>query len=468
MPFQIQMPHVGESVTEAVIGKWLKKPGERIEKYDPLVEVVTDKVAMEVPAPASGQLTRIIAEEGETVAMGAVIGEMDTDGQEAAQPDAPVAQRAVDAVPAPSPKTGSTAQPRKPATTGPTGLRVASADRVGGMITGANVGPTGGAFSDTSLGASQSMQEQAVRAERPTGSAGRLSPVVSRLIEKHGIDPSTLTGTGLGGRITRADVMKAVEKSTDPVRGAETGTLSGPPGPGYRLLKPSPVRRMIADHMSKSFREIPHAWSAIEVDVSGLVACRAANRDAVERAHGINITYLPFAIAVTARALRANPLLNSSWQADGIRLNDDVNVGIAVAGRDGLVVPVVHAADAMTVLELAIRLDAQVTKARSGTLAIGDVSGGTFTLNNTGVLGSVWGGAIINHPQAAILTTEAIVKRPVVVGPGTTGSDEVQVRPVMNICLSFDHRVIDGAEASAFLQDVKRGLEEISKDTALE
>ncbi len=222
---------------------------------------------------------------------------------------------------------------------------------------------------------------------------------------------------------------------------------------------------MIADHMTRSFREIPHAWSAVEVNVSGLVACRAANRDAVRERHGINLTYLPFAIAVTAGVLRSNPLLNSSWRSDGILRHNEINVGIAAAGRDGLVVPVIKNADAKGVLELAVELDGLVNRARSGKLSLDDVSVGTFTLNNTGVLGSVWGGAIINHPQAAILTTEAIVKRAVVVS-GSDG-DDVQVRPMMNICLSFDHRVIDGAEASAFLQDVKRGLEEVSEDTAL-
>ncbi|MDA0232411.1 MAG: dihydrolipoamide acetyltransferase family protein [Chloroflexi bacterium] len=464
MPFQIQMPHVGESVTEAVIDKWLKSPGDRVEKYEPLVEVITDKVAMEVPAPATGKLTRIIAQEGETVAMGAIIAEMEAEGVEPPQGGVPESGASAAVAPSGSPSSrvvDKPAVPRNPAPPVPSGLRIARADRVGSMITAANVGPTGGAFSDTSLGAgAAALAAAGNQAASRDSVTTRLSPVVRQLIERHGIDPSALTGTGAGGRITRADVLQAVED------GLGAGQKTPPGSEEGRLIKPSPVRRMIAGHMAKSFREIPHAWSAVEVDVTGLVACRAENRDSVQRRHGVTLTYLPFALAVTAGALRANPLLNSSWRNDGILQHDDINVGIAVAGRDGLVVPVIKKADGKGVLELAIELDSLVQRARDGRLTLDDVSGGTFTLNNTGVLGSVWGGAIINHPQAAILTTEAIVKRAVAVS--LPSGDEVQIRPMMNICLSFDHRVIDGVEASAFLQDVRRGLEEVTADTTLE
>lgn len=456
MPFQIEMPHVGESVTEAVIEKWLKQPGDRIEKYEPIVEVVTDKVAMEVPAPATGELTRIVAQEGETVAMGAIIAEMNAEGvpEASGQPDEPVSFQPA----TPGPERSSVGPSVAPVA--PSGLRVASAGHVGSMITGANVGPTGGAFSDTSLGSAEPVRvasaEPAQTSTRGTDAGfARLSPAVRRLIEQHDIDPSTLTGTGIGGRITRADVLAAVARTSPETE--STSTTAG------RLTRPSAVRRIIAEHMSRSVREIPHAWSAIEVDVSGLVACRTAVRANVLEQHGVNLTYLPFAIAVTAGALRSNPLLNSSWQENGILTHTDINVSIAVAGKDGLVVPVIRNADRKSVLEVTKELSVIVDRARDGKLGLDDINGGTFTLNNTGALGSVWGGAIINHPQAAILTTEAIVKRPVVVE-----GNSVAVRSMMNICLSFDHRVIDGAESSAFLQDVKRGLEGISADTALE
>jgi len=229
------------------------------------------------------------------------------------------------------------------------------------------------------------------------------------------------------------------------------------------MIEPSPVRRMIAAHMVRSATEIPHAWSAIEVDVTGMVECRAANRERFKAATGVDLTYLAFTLHAVAHALRANPLLNSSWEGGKIRLKGRVNVGIAVAGREGLVVPVVHDADGETVTGIAKRLAPVVARAREGRLNLDDVQGGTFTLNNTGALGSVLGGAIINHPQAAILTTEAIVKRPVVVaGPK---HDAIAVHSVMNICLSFDHRVIDGAEAAAFMQDVKKSLEAIHAGT---
>ncbi len=449
MPFEIEMPHVGESVTEAVIEKWLKQPGDQIEKYEPIVEVVTDKVAMEVPAPATGELTRIVAQEGDTVAMGAVIAEMDAE-------DAPAA-----AVPAEAGPEQVVEQPVQPVSTPtasadpPSGLRIADAGQVGSLISAANVGPTGGAFSDTSLGAEPSDSGPAGKDDVDKGDGAgfaRLSPAVRRLLEEHNIEPAEVTGTGVGGRITRADVLAAVQQRE-----------SGSKPEAGNLQRPSAVRRMIAEHMSRSVREIPHAWSAVEVDMSGVVACRSANRSAVLEKHGINLTYLPFALAVTASALWANPLLNSSWQEDGILAHGEVNVGIAVAGSEGLAVPVIREADAKPVLRLAIELAEVVEKAREGKLSLEDVSGGTFTLNNTGALGSVWGGAIINHPQAAILTTEAIVKRPVALA-----DDTVEVRPMMNICLSFDHRVIDGAEASAFLQDVKQGLEQVTADTELE
>jgi 2-oxoisovalerate dehydrogenase E2 component (dihydrolipoyl transacylase) len=217
--------------------------------------------------------------------------------------------------------------------------------------------------------------------------------------------------------------------------------------------------------MVKAVSEIPHAWSAIEVDVTGMVEWRTANKERFESANGVRLTFLPIALSVVAGALRANPRLNSSWLDGKIVLKKAINVGVAVAADGGLVVPVVHNAADATVTELAGNLDGVVKRARSGKMTIEDVRSGTFTLNNTGSLGSVWGGAIINHPQAAILTTEAIVKRPVVIS--NNGNDEIVVRSMMNICLSFDHRIIDGAEASTFLQAVKSGIEAIRSDSDL-
>ena len=439
MVFNIELPHVGESVTEAVIGKWLKSPGDQIEKYDPLVEVVTDKVNMDVPSPASGTLTKIIAIEGETVAMGAVIAEMETaEGEVADSGEPPVTTEAAQTAESPL------------------------ASRIGTMVQGANVGPTGGEFVDTSLEVAKSAESAGSNATGGSATSGGrqkgFSPVVTRLAAQHGIELSSLVGTGLGGRVTKKDVLTAVESG-------ETGSTPSPQpsqmAPGDdQVIEPSPIRKMIADHMVKSMSEIPHAWSAIEVDVTGMVEWRTANKDDFEREHGVRLTYLPITLSVVADALKANPRLNSSWSDGNIVLKSAINVGVAVAAEGGLVVPVVHRAVDSSLADLAGKLGGVVERARSGSMTLDDVQGGTFTLNNTGALGSVWGGAIINYPQAAILTTEAIVKRPVVISEN--GVDTVAIRSMMNVCLSFDHRIIDGAEASTFLQAVKSGLEAIT------
>ena len=436
--FTIDMPHVGESVTEAVIGKWLVSPGDTIRRYDPLVEVVTDKVNMEVPAPRDGTIVGLLVSEGDTVDMGAAIAEMEVEGAEPEQ--IPVAD---------------------PVSDGPS---VQAASRVGSMIVGANVGPTGGEFTDTSLQTESTVAEatesRASSAESRSGRRGRadtgarISPVVRRLAERHGIDVSQLTGSGNGGRVTKRDVeayLEAMEVGTAPTTERAD-----------EVVEPSAIRRMIAENMSRSFREIPHAWGAIEVDVSGMVAYRNANLERVQQSIGQRLTYLPIVLHHVARALREHRLLNSSWVDGKVVLKGAVNVGVAVASEQGLVVPVVRGADGLSLEDTVSEMARIVEGARAGKLQLEDVQGGTFTLNNTGALGSVLGGAIINYPQAAILTTEAIVKRPVVVMK-PEGGEEIAVRSMMNMCLSFDHRIIDGAEALAFMNDVKGRLESMSQ-----
>jgi len=434
MAYQVRLPQVGESVTEGIIGRWLRAAGDRVEKFDPLVEVVTDKVTMEMPSPAAGVLTRVVVAEGETVPMGAVIAEMEVAGGAPEEPGAPVP------------------------------------GRIGRMVDDANVGPTGGVFSDASLRApTDSTLPAAKEAEEPMGrgteeGARRYSPVAVRLASEHGVDLSAVRGTGAGGRVTKRDVLGAVERrAAGGIRAAST-SASAEEGDG--LMEPSPVRRQVAAHVARSAAEIPHAWSAVEVDVTGMVACREANREEVRERRGVDLTYVPFVLHGVAGALRANPQVNSSWEGGKVRVKGRINVGLAVAGRDGLVVPVVREADGESVEGLAVRVAPLIERARAGTLGLKDVQGGTFTLNNTGALGSVWGGAIINHPQAAILTMEAVVKRPVVVS--SPAGDAVEVRSMMNVCLSFDHRVLDGAEAGAFLQDVKRRLEAFGLETAID
>ncbi len=417
----IELPQVGESVTEGVIGKWLIQVGQRVDKYDPLVEVVTDKVNMEMPSPVSGVLTSILADEGATVPMGAPIAEIEVEGAE------------------PAPKADS---PQSP-----------TVDRTGELLTDvAPVGPTG-AGSPPPVGQSE---------QKPKAGRRRYSPAVLRLAKAYGVDLALAEGTGIGGRVTRDDVQRFIDQGggekTAPV-GAQVDGESADPFEERRPL--TPIRRMIADRMSKSASEIPQAWTLVEVDVSRLVELRQALRSEFEEKEGINLTYLPFVVTAVAESLKENPLLNSSWSGNSITLKKRINIGLATAAPDGLVVPVIHDADTLSVAALAHKVFDLTSRARSAQLRLEDVQGGTFTLNNTGVLGSVASQPLVNHPQAAILTTEAIVKRPVVL------DDAIAIRSMMNLCLSFDHRVIDGAEASAFVSGVKRRLEAIDADTSV-
>lgn len=468
----IELPHVGESVVEGTIGKWLKQPGDRIERYDPLVEVVTDKVTMEVPSPVAGELLRIIAQEGETVPMGAPIAEVE-DGSGPATGASPAASMTTASPPAPAPTTAPPAPPT------PTSY----------LITDARpVGPTGGSAVEA-----QSQEEGEAAAEPASATAAppvvvrevdqdrespgerapnRLSPAVRRLAAEHSLDVDRISGTGMGGRVTRNDVLRFLEQQAVAVPTAAPATAPSAvaPAPAAMPTTPSadeervaltPVRRMIADAMVRSVTQIPHAWSMVEVDITKLVGLRNRERDRFRAREGVNLTYLPFALKAVASALKDNPTMNASWGDDCIILKRRINLGIAVAAPSGLVVPVIHDADRLSISGLAHAVADLSERARGGTLRLEDVQGGTFTVNNTGALGSVLGGPIINHPQAGILTTEAVQQRPVVI------SNAIAIRWMMNLCLSFDHRINDGAESGAFMQSVKDRLEAMDGDTPI-
>ena len=428
----ILLPHVGESVVEGTIGAWLKQPGDTVERYEPLVEVITDKVTMEVPSPVSGSLLKVLAQEGETIPMGAPLAEMETDE---ALPETPAP--AVTPDPAQSSDLAST-----------TGYLVKDI---------APVGPTGGGAEPP----------QTTGPDAKTAGAGsRLSPAVRRLVREHGIDPSTITGTGMGGRITREDVLRRLESlpATPPSAGPGSQPASAQDAATDQEeehLPLTPVRRLIADAMVRSVSQIPHAWSTVEVDVNGLVALRAEARTSFEEREGVDLTYLPFIIKVVAESLAEHPTLNASWGGDKIILKKKINIGVAVAAPQGLVVPVIHDADKMSVAELARAAQDLTRRARQNKLTLNDVQRGTFTLNNTGALGSIISQPIIYHPQAAIMTTEAIEKRAVV------RDDAIAIRSMMNLCLSFDHRINDGAESGNFLQAVKQRLEDLGPGAPL-
>ena len=433
----IELPQVGESVTEGTIVQWLKQVGDSVERYDPLVEVLTDKVSMEVPSPVNGVIIELLAVEGQTLPMGAPIADIQT--EDAAEAATPVES---------PPPAEEQAQP---------------VDRIGVLLKDvAPVGPTGSG--NVVIPAAQDAP-----ASRSSGRRRRrYSPAVQRLAGERDIDLEQVEGTGINGRVTRKDVLAYVETQGEvsvvqasPVEVQPTPVVQRPEGEDEERLPLAPVRRMIAANMKRSASEIPTAWSITEVDVSGLVRRRGALKDEFMQREGVNLTYLHFVVKAVAESLRDNPLLNSSWGEDAVILKKRINIGIAVAAQDGLVVPVLRDADALSVAGIAVRTADLTARARQGKLAVEDMQSGTFTLNNTGALGSIASQPIINHPQAAILTTEAVVKRPVVIG------DAIGIRSLMNICLTFDHRIMDGAEASSFTNAVKRRLEAISDETGI-
>src|SRR6266446_4811422 len=402
---QIKMPQLGESVTEGTVEKWLKREGEFVKRDEPIVEVVTDKVNAEIPSPFEGTLVKIDAGEGQVVRVGAVIAQIETAGATAAPAPATPKAAAAPVAAAPAPGPAANATQRAPAN-----------------------------------------DEHA-----------RLSPAVRKLAADRGIDPTSIQGSGLGGRVTREDVLAAPAAPVAPARAAAPAP---PPvaakldGAREELVKLSVMRRSIADHMVRSLATSPHAWTLQEVDVTNLVRYREGEKDGFRARHGTALTYLPFVAQLLGRALKQFPWLNSTWTDDGVVLKRYVNLGIAVSIPDGLIVPVLKDADQLGFTELVRRMNDLVERSRNKQLKPEDVQGGTFTLNNTGATGSIASQPIINQPQAAILTTESIVKRAVVI------DDAIAVRHMMNMCLSFDHRIIDGMMAGQFLSALKKRLEE--------
>ena len=295
-------------------------------------------------------------------------------------------------------------------------------------------------------------QPRAAAPPAPAADHARVSPAVRKLVQDHNLDLSQITGSGPGGRVSREDVQAylASKPAPAPVAAPRAGER------GDELVRISVVRRQIAEHMVRSVSTSPHAWSLREVDVTKLQAYREASKDEFSQRHGFPLSYVPFFVQIVSDALLKNPYLNSTWTDDGVVLHHFVNMGIAVALPDALIVPVIKDADLMGFTDLAHAINDIANRARNKQLKPEDVRGGTFTLNNTGALGSVAGQSIINQPQAAILSTESIRKRPVVV------NDEVVVRPIMNLTMSFDHRIIDGLAASRFMSDVSKGIEEWS------
>jgi len=453
MSVTIELPHVGESVVEGTIGKWLKQPGDAVKRYEPLVEIITDKVTMEVPSPVDGSLVRLLAEEGETLPMGAPIAEVATaDSPEGAEPETASIQV-------------ETAAPSSPGTTGQLLRDVTPVGPTGGAVV-ENLEPAG-ASTATAASRPAATPTPAKPAPQPaaaTASQTRLSPAVRRLAQENSVDVSRIQGSGLGGRITREDILTFVESGGAKAPAAELArpVVGETSADGQETHVPlTPVRRMIAEAMVRSVTEIPHAWSTVEVDVTGLVALRTSVRAEFEQKQGGSLTFLPFISKAVVEALRSFPTMNATWGGDKIILKNRINLGLAVAAPDGLMVPVLHDADQLSIAGLAGSANDLAERARTKKLTLNDVQDGTFTLNNTGALGSFASGPIINYPQAGIMTFETIQKRAVVI------DDAIAIRSIMNVCLSFDHRINDGAEASGFLSAVKNRLESMAPGTSI-
>ncbi|ECP9680100.1 2-oxo acid dehydrogenase subunit E2 [Listeria monocytogenes] len=410
---KITMPKLGESVTEGTISSWLVKPGDTVEKYDAIAEVLTDKVTAEIPSSFSGTIKEILAEEDEILEVGEIICTIETADAGSSEPVAEVEQT-------------ETKAPEKQET------------------------------------------KQVKLADAPA--SGRFSPAVLRIAGENNIDLSTVEGTGKGGRITRKDLLQVIENGPVATK-AEVQSApqekTATPAPvrsaaGDREIPINGVRKAIAKHMSVSKQEIPHAWMMVEVDATGLVRYRNAVKDSFKKEEGYSLTYFAFFIKAVAQALKEFPQLNSTWAGDKIIEHANINISIAIAAGDLLYVPVIKNADEKSIKGIAREISELAGKARNGKLSQADMEGGTFTVNSTGSFGSVQSMGIINHPQAAILQVESIVKRPVII------DDMIAVRDMVNLCLSIDHRILDGLLAGKFLQAIKANVEKISKEnTAL-
>lgn len=417
------MPQLGESVTEGTISKWLVSVGDKVNKYDPLAEVMTDKVNAEVPSSFTGTIKELVAEDGDTLSVGEVICTIEIEGSNG---------------------------------------------------------------EEEKVSAQSEVSETANVSEEPEqGNKARYSPAVLKISQEHGIDLTQVTGTGAGGRITRKDLLKLIEAGNIPASGSKVEAEKQPEvklvsveesvqaAPKQSVSAPSipvaagdieipvtGIRKAIAANMLRSKHEAPHAWTMIEVDATNLVEYRNSLKDEFKKKEGFNLTFFAFFVKAVAQALKEFPQINSMWAGDKIIQKKDINISIAVATDDALYVPVIKQADEKTIKGIAREISELAVKVRTNKLRSEDMQGGTFTVNNTGSFGSVQSAGIINYPQAAILQVESIVKRPVVMNNGM-----IAVRDMVNLCMSLDHRVLDGLVCGRFLQRVKEILENTSKST---
>lgn len=425
---EIKMPHLGESVTEAAIVQWLVKPGDSVKRYDPLMEVVSDKVTTEVPSDFDGVVKEFLISLDTDVPIGTAVMTLETE---------------------------ETTEKTEEATLAP--VKEASAEQAQEHET----------VETTSTATSHQKNNC------------RYSPAVLKIAQEKKIDLTQVTGTGRDGRITRKDVTnftptqartpeKTVSPGTSPSISEEpvasqnesAATASPTETTTDKIVSADPVRKAIAKKMVQSVNEIPHAWLMVEADVTNLVQLRNSLKDEFKQQEGLSLSFFPFFAKAVIQALKKNPKINTSWDDGSIIYHKDVNLSIAVTTDEHLYVPVIQQADNYSIAGLAKEINRLAQEVRQGTLASKEMQGGTFTLNNTGTLGSVQSMGIINHPQAAILQVESINKRLV-----PTADGGFKVADMVNLCLSIDHRILDGQQAGKFLRDVKDNLAKYNADT---
>jgi pyruvate dehydrogenase E2 component (dihydrolipoamide acetyltransferase) len=472
----VTMPQLGETVVEGTITKWLKQEGEEIERDEPLFEISTDKVDTEVPSPVAGKLVEIKVPEGETVQVGTELALIDTDGQAAAAPAKaeeaePKRDEADPKAAAPSKaedEREEAEQAQEEAEAEEREKEEARPDEERPRTEPVREEPARGPAEETEASA-----PSRTAAEAPAGGGARsqiLSPLVRRLAEENQIDLSRVSGTGTGGRITKKDVMAYLESGGTEARPAAAAPrMEAVPQPApAREAAPAPrapaeareeviplsrMRQAIARNMVASIQTTARAWNLVEVNMENVARTRQAAKEVFRQREGLNLTFMPFVARAVTEALLAFPDVNAELREDELIRKHYVNLGIAVALEDGLIVPVVKGADTMNIVGLARTINDIATRARNKKLVPDDVQGGTFTITNPGPFGSIISVPIINPPQCAILAFDAVEKRPVVV------DDAIAIRHMVYISMSWDHRIIDGATAAQFLGRVKQNLE---------
>src|SRR5579863_3342486 len=442
MPTDIIMPQMGESIVEGTITKWLKKPGDKVQRDEPLFEISTDKVDAEIPAPASGILQDIKVTEGTTVGVNTVVGTIAVDGEAAVKPAAPTPEKTPAEKPAAEKKEEKKAAPVPP-----------------------------------HAPAAQEDDEEA-----------RSSPLVRKIAREHGISLSQVSGTGLGGRISKQDILHFIETQAAPpapvatdrvgtdafVRPAERGeappaassSSPRPPAPAPfpgDLVPMTNMRKLIAKHMIESRRTSAHVHCMYEVDFTRIVNLRAKHKSGFEQRHGVRLTFMPFFVRAAIIAIQQWPIVNASIEGENLRYHRHINVGIAVALDWGLIVPVLKNAGDLNFLGLQRGITDLGERARTKKLKPEDVEGSTFTVTNPGQFGAVFGLPIINQPNSAIMGVGGITKQPMVV-TDKDGSDSIAIRSVVHMTLGYDHRLIDGAVADQFMALVKKNLETFSEE----